>query len=140
MAPRCPPCAGHRTGRASAALATVALTSALWPRSSLISSSTATPPPPLRLVPAPCYRDVYVHVRFHKITLRRRRRPRELQVVRALLHESRDAARGDQLGHFDHRSARPRALAARQPAGARVGDPRLPDRRHGARADGGSTV
>ena len=57
-------------------------------------------------------------------------------MVGAVVHEPRDAARGDQLGHADHRAARPRALAAHEPAGARVGDPRLPDRRHRARADG----
>ena len=64
----------------------------------------------------------------------------QLQVVGAVVHEPRHAARRDQLGHADHRAARPRALAAREPAGARVGDPRLSDRRDRARADGRTAV
>ena len=59
-------------------------------------------------------------------------------MVGALLHEPRDAAGGHQLGHADHRAARPRALAAHEPARAGLGDPRLPDRRHRAGADGGA--
>ena len=54
------------------------------------------------------------------------------------MHEPRNAARGNQLGNADHRPAGPRALAAREPARARLGDPRVHDRGHGARADSGS--
>ncbi len=56
------------------------------------------------------------------------------------MHQPRDAARRHQLGHADHRPARPRALAPHEPARARVGDPRLPHRRHRARAHGRAPV
>ncbi len=49
-------------------------------------------------------------------------------MVGADLHQPRDAAGGDQLGHVDHRPAGPRALARHQPAGTGLGDPRLHDR------------
>ena len=39
---------------------------------------------------------------------------RELQVVGAVVHQPRDAAGDDQLGHADHRPARPRARAGHQ--------------------------
>ena len=45
------------------------------------------------------------------------------------------AARHDQLGHADHRAARPRAQPPHQPARAGVGDPRLHDRLDRARAE-----
>ena len=57
-------------------------------------------------------------------------------MVGPLLHEPGHAARGDQLGDADHRATRPRAVPAYEPAGARLGDPRLPDRGNGAGADG----
>ena len=65
---------------------------------------------------------------------RRRRRPPQLQVVGPVVHQPRDAPGDDQLGHADHRAARPRARAAHQPAPARLGDPRLHDRLDRARA------
>ena len=55
-------------------------------------------------------------------------------MVGAVVHEPRDAARDDQLGHADHRPAGAGAGAGDQPARARVGDPRLHDRLDGARA------
>ncbi len=59
---------------------------------------------------------------------RRQRRPRQLQVVGALLHEPRDAHRHDQLGHADHRPSRPGAKPAHQSPRARLGDPLVHDR------------
>ena len=42
---------------------------------------------------------------------RRQRRPRQLQVVGAVVYEPRDAAGDDQLGNADHRAPGPRAAA-----------------------------
>ena len=50
------------------------------------------------------------------------------------------AAGDDQLGHADHRPARPRARAGHQHPRARLGDPRLHDRLDRARAHGRAAV
>ena len=65
----------------------------------------------------------------------RPRRPRLLQVVGAVVHEPRDAAGDDQLGHADHRAARSGAESPHQPARAGLGDPRVHDRLDRARAE-----
>ena len=65
--------------------------------------------------------DAYVRIKFHGLRTRNRRRPRRRPGVDAehehykwwalSLHEPGHAARHDQLGHADHRAARPRARA-----------------------------
>ena len=49
-------------------------------------------------------------------------------MVGVVVHQPRHAAGDHQLGHTDHRSARPRACSTHLAARACVGDPRLPHR------------
>ena len=65
----------------------------------------------------------------------RPRRARLVQVVGAVVYQPGNAAGDDQLGHADHRAARPRTELAHEPARARVGDPRVHDRLDGAGAE-----
>src|SRR5919201_6910078 len=138
------PCADATPGATSASATSVASPAmcVLPPRiactTSEIPESSAAP---TRLL-------AYVHVRnthglprlhHHSSQARwRRRRASSLQVVGAVVHEPRHAARHDQLGHADHRPARPRAQPRHFAAPARVGDPRLHDRLHRAGAHGGT--